>query len=113
MIRPTISYSNILLFSMIAFVIADLYFGYSSHTCIHSEIANAKVGFGLDKWLKVSGFTGIVFLLFPIVSYCLGNLTPTMLLVYMVLAMLYSFFRFIWIVLGAIIWKYLWSAKLC
>ena len=114
MLRPSVSYVNLLFFTMLVFAIGDLYFAYTDLSCTHAWITNTKLGFGLGTWLKVSGYTNILFLLFPVLSFFLANCSQTLLLVYMVFAALYVFFRFIWLVIGAIMfWGYLSSTHLC
>lgn len=114
MIRPAVTYSNFLLLAMLLFVIGDLYFASTDKSCIHSKIINTKVGFGLDSWLRISGYTGLIFLIFPLVSCYLVNLSPSLLLIYMVFSVLYVFFKFIWFVIGAFMfWGYLWGARTC
>lgn len=99
---------------MLLFVLGDLYFGYRDQSCTSSGIINTKIGFGLGTWLKVSGYTSLLFLLFPILRYCLAFCAPPLLIVYMVFAAMYTFFRLVWLVIGAIMyWGYLWGSNLC
>ena len=114
MIRPTITYSNLCFLTMLIFAIADLWFAYNDFSCTTSWIVNAKLGFGLGTWLKVSGYTNIIFLLFPLIGFFLGSLGRTLMMVYMVFAAFYVFFRFIWLVIGAIMfWGYLAGTGAC
>lgn len=114
MIRPSITYSNICFFTMLIFAVADLYFAYNDYSCTNAWITNTKLGFGLGTWLKISGYTNLIFLLFPIIGFFLGSLGRTLMMVYMVFAALYVFFRFIWLVIGAIMfWGYLSATGMC
>lgn len=51
MIRPSISYNNMLLGSMLAFSILDLYFAHFDTSCTNSTITHTNIGFGLGAWL--------------------------------------------------------------
>jgi hypothetical protein len=57
----------------------------------------------LEKWLIISGYSAIIFLLFPVVGCILTCFSPLLIVVYMVLTILYMFFRVIWVVIGGII----------
>ena len=114
MIRPAYDTSTLCFFTILIFVIGDLYFAYNDHTCTTSWVVNAKVGFGLGTWLKVSGYTSFLFILFPIASFVLASCIPPLLIVYMTFAAMYAFFRLIWLVIGGIIyWGYLWGTGTC
>ena len=112
---PTISYSNLCLLTSIFFIIGDLYFGYYDHTCTHSWVPQVKLGISLGTWLRVSGWTSLLFLIIPSVAMCLGRLGGGPLLrVYQVFAGLYSLFRLIWLILGSLIfWGYLSGTGAC
>ena len=113
MIRPTITYSNLCFLTMLIFAIADLWFAYNDYSCT-LLIPNLKLGFGLGTWLKVSGYTNLIFLLVPIIGFFLGSLGRPLMIAYMVFALFYTFFRFVWVVIGAIIfWGYLSNPPLC
>lgn len=114
MIRPAYDTSSLCFFTILLFVIGDLYFAYYDTTCTTSWVVKANVGFGLGTWLKVSGFTSLLFILFPIASCFLMYCIPPLLIVYMVFAAMYVFFRLIWLVIGGIIyWGYLWGSGTC
>ena len=114
MIRPAVQSSSLLFFTMLLFVAGDLYFAHTDNSCAHSSIVNTKIGFTLATWLKISGYTNLLFLLFPVVRYCIASCSPPLLVAYMVFAALYVFFRFIWLVLGGIMfWGHLWKSPLC
>jgi hypothetical protein len=99
---------------MLFFAIADLYFAYQAEPCTYAWISNTKLGFGLGTWLKVSGYTNLVFLLLPILSFFLPSLSNTISKIHQLLSVFYIFFRFIWVVLGAIIfWGHLSNTGMC
>lgn len=99
---------------MIIFVIGDLYFAYNDYSCTNLWVTNTKIGFGLGTWLKVSGYTNLLFLIFPAIRYILAGCSTTLVLIYMVCISIYVFFRFIWLVIGGIMfWGYLWGLGLC
>lgn len=112
--RPTSNYSNLILLTMIPFIIGDLYFAYKDFSCTHDLISNTKISFDLSVWLKISGFTNLAFVLFPLMGLFLANCAPALLMIYLVFAALYVFFRFAWLVIGAVMfWGYLWPNRLC
>lgn len=107
------TYSNLILFTMVPFIIGDLYFGYKDYSCTRLPIENTKIGFGLSTWLKVSGWTSVAFIILPIVNYFLAGI-PRLLIGYLVFALLYAVFRFAWLVVGAVMfWGYLWPHNYC
>lgn len=109
-----VSWPNLLLFTSIIFTVADLYFGYNDFSCTNSWVTQAKLGFGLGTWLRVSGYTSLLFLVIPIFANCLGRLGGPLITAYQIFAGLYSIFRFIWLVLGSIIfWGYLSGTGAC
>lgn len=112
--KTTSNYSNLILLTMIPFIIGDLYFSYKDMSCTHNPITNAKISFNLDTWLKISGYTNLAFVLFPVVSFFLSACAPSLLIIYLILAGLYVFFRFAWLVVGAVMfWGFLWPNRLC
>lgn len=109
-----ISYSNICLLTAIIFTIGDLYFAYNDYTCTFSWITQTKLGINLGTWLKVSGFTSLLFMVIPIIGLCLGRLGSGLMRIYQIFAGLYALFRFIWLILGSIIfWGYLSGTGAC
>lgn len=107
------AYSNLILLTMIPLIIGDLYFAYKDYSCVHLPIENAHIGFDLSTWLKVSGWTSLAFIFLPIIGYFLASVTR-LLVGYLVFAVLYAFFRFAWLVIGAVMfWGYLWPNRLC
>jgi hypothetical protein len=114
MIRPAFSLGNLYLYTILIFVIGDLYFAHNDHTCTNVWISNTNLGMRLGTWLKISGWTNFLFILFPIASICLAYCAPFLLIVYMVFATMYALFRFVWLVIGGIMfWGYLWGTGYC
>ena len=114
MVQPRVSFSSFIFFAVLLFIIGDLYFAYTDKSCTNTTITNTKIGFSLGTWLKISGYTNLLFLLVPIVGFYLVLCSPSLIIAYMVLSMVYVFFRLIWVGLGAIIfWGFLWPHRVC
>lgn len=112
--RPNPNFSNLILLTMIPFIIGDLYFAYKDFSCTHQPIVNTKIVFELDTWLKISGYTNLAYVLFPLFGYFLPSCAPALLMVYLIFAALYVFFRFAWLVVGSVMfWGYLWPNRFC
>lgn len=108
-----ISYSNICLLTAVIFTIADLYFAYTDFSCTHSWISYSKFGFGLGTWLKVSGFTSLFFLAAPILGLCFAR-SQAIINYIICFAALIIIFRFIWLIIGSIMfWGYLSGTGAC
>lgn len=112
--KPASNYSNLILLTMVPFIIGDLYFAYKDFSCTHQTIANTKIVFDLSTWLTVSGYTNLAFVLFPILGFFLASCAHSLLMIYIVFVAGYIFFRFAWLVVGAIMfWGYLWPNRFC
>lgn len=112
--KPVSNYSNLILLTMLPFVAGDLYFAYKDFSCTHQPIANTNIVFGLATWLKVSGYTNLAYVLFPLLSFFLASCAQSLLMLYLVFVAAYIFFRFAWLVVGSIMfWGYLWPQRLC
>ena len=110
--KPTSNYSNLILLTMIPFIIGDIWFAYRDHSCAHQPITNTKIAFELDTWLKVSGYTNLVFVLFPVLSFFLTSCASGLLIAYLIFTALYVCFRFAWLVVGSVMyWGYLWPNR--
>lgn len=107
------TYPNLILFTMLPLIVGDLYFAYKDYSCSHLPIENVKLGFDLSTWLKISGWTNLAFIILPIINYFLAGV-PRLLIGYLVFALLYALFRFIWLIIGSIMfWGYLWPHRFC
>jgi hypothetical protein len=107
-------YTNYILLTFIPFIIADLYYAYHEGTCVDHKIDNTKISFPLRLWLKVSGYTNLFLFILPLLTYLVPTCGATILLVHSLYFFLFIFFRFAWLVVGAIMfWGYLWPHRFC
>ena len=111
--KPTPVYSNLILLTMIPFIVGDLYFAYRDYSCSHLPIENTHIAIDLGAWLKVSGYTNLAYIILPILSYYLAGV-PRLLAGYLIFAVLYTLFRFAWLIVGSVMfWGYLWKWRMC
>jgi hypothetical protein len=106
--------TNYVLLSFVPFIIADLYYAYHEETCGLTKIANTSIFFPIRTWLKVSGYTSLLLLALPLMSFLVPTCGPTMWAVYAIYLTLWAFFRLAWLIVGGIMFiGYLWPNHLC
>ena len=80
MTRPSFDIVSLLPLASLFFIIGDLYFAYNDHTCTRSWVVESNFGIGLGTWLKVSGYTSILFIVFTLVNVFLMFCAPILLI---------------------------------
>ena len=103
----------ILIFTL-PFIVADLYYAYSSDSCLAQSIPDLPT---LGTWLAVSGWISISFILLTIIILTLllnMNIQVTDNLLINCTRILFSMFNLAWMIVGSVIfWKYLGPNDVC
>ena len=79
------------------FIVCDLFYAYQNTICVLFPILDPYVSFPLKTWLKVSGYTSLVMVLFLFLVAAVECFTPKgliLFLVYTILTAINSLFQF-------------------
>lgn len=108
----------VLFLAAIPFGVCDLYYSYKDYSCVWIDIANTKLRFPLQTWLRVDGGVllgmAVLILLFGIILCCNPSGGQGLFWCHNVLTFLFALFRLAWLIIGAIMfWGYLNKFPLC
>lgn len=108
----------ILFLAAIPFGVCDLFYSYRDHSCVWIDIANTKIRFPLQVWLRVDGGVllgmAALILLFGLILCCNPIGCEGLFWFHNVLTFIFALFRLAWLIVGSIMfWGYLNKFPLC
>lgn len=107
-------WTHYVLLSFIPFLILDLTLSILPHKCSHTPIITSTLPFPLSTWLLISFLSNLPLVLFPLLLYWLRACANTLVVVAAFYALLWTFFRFAWLVIGAVMFfGFLWPNGKC
>lgn len=99
-------YSVLLFLFSLAFVVADIYFGFSEEEfCLGEPIANTKIGFTMATWLRVNGLVCLVLIVTVLALSLLiysSESYPNLFFGYLMALVFSSCFRVAWAIIGGV-----------
>lgn len=101
----------VLLIFTLPFIVCDLYYSYNSISC---QNESTPIGFDLATWLKVSGFSGLGYLVLAIIFSTISIKHEWAVFVMKIIKFLFSLYYMVWLIIGCVLfWKYLEPSGSC